>query len=307
VDTVLLHNAVMLIDKPEGTTSFDVIRRMRKQLHVKKAGHCGTLDKRASGLLVVCTGNATRLTTFLVESQKEYVGTVQLGAVTDTCDSEGMIIEKRDVPSDVFEEIHAVKEKYSGVIEQVPPEYSALKIGGKRASDRVRSGESLQMKPRTVEIHSLVVEEVDRENARIVIRVSCSRGTYIRALARDIGVSLGTGAYLSDLRRVRSGNFRVENAVTPVRLDEILAGGEDMTGFAMSPYQALEDFGSVTVTSSRAEKVRHGAPIRREDVERITRNDGKYLRVLDPDGNLLAVGELEPEPFRVKYRCVFPA
>ena len=141
----------------------------------------------------------------------------------------------------------------------------------------------------------------------MVIRVTCSKGTYIRALARDTGILLGTGAYLSGLRRVGSGSFRVENAVTPDKFDEILLQGEDMAGFVMLPHQALKDFGSVTVSRNRANKVRHGAPVREEDVEDITRREGRYFQVLDPDGNLLAVAEIEPEPFRVKYRYVFPA
>ncbi|MFW5769835.1 MAG: tRNA pseudouridine(55) synthase TruB [Spirochaetota bacterium] len=293
------------MDKPAGITSFDVIRRLRKQLHIKKAGHCGTLDKWASGLLVICTGRTTKLATFLIEGKKEYTGTVVLGTITDTCDADGEVLETRDVPDEVFDEVSKIPVAFSGKIQQVPPRYSALKIEGKRASDRVRGGEELEMKPRPVEIHSLVIEKVDIENRTLQIRVICSKGTYIRSLARDIGEMLGTGAYLAELRRTRSGKFKVEQAVTPDQLDLMLENGELNGEFVIPADRAIDDFGSVVVSDNRAEKVPHGAPIYEEDVEEVTGGDGKYYRVVSRDGELLAVAELHAHPFRVKYRHVF--
>lgn len=305
MDLSCLHNAVLLIDKPAGITSFDVIRRLRKQLHIKKAGHCGTLDKCASGLLVICTGKVTKLATFLVEGEKEYRGTVVLGTITDTCDADGEVLETRDVPDEVFEDVSKIPVAFTGKIQQVPPRYSALKIDGKRASDRTRGGEELEMKPRSVEIRSLVIEEVDPENKNLQIRVTCSKGTYIRSLARDIGEMLGTGAYLTGLRRIRSGKFKVEQAVTFDQLDMILESGNRDGEFVIFPDRALDDFGSVVVSDSRADKVQHGAPIFEEDIEKITGEDGKYYRVINREGKLLAVAELYSHPFRVKYRHVF--
>lgn len=208
---------VFLVDKPVGPSSFGMVRNVRRALGIKKVGHAGTLDPFASGLLVICAGRpATRMISRLMEGEKEYIATLKLGVETTTQDPEGEIIARRAVGTLDRELVEECLEKFRGEQEQVPPAYSALKHKGKPLYHYARRGIEVTKEPRRVFIGSLEYLDTPGDCCHAVdelkVRVVCSKGTYIRTLASDIGRELGCGAHLSALRRVRSGIFSVENA-----------------------------------------------------------------------------------------------
>ena len=212
-------NGVYLIDKPEGISSFAVVRRVRKLLGIKKVGHAGTLDPFASGLLVVCAGReATRHISFFMEGQKEYRARLQLGIETDTHDPEGTITRTRPVPDLNEQQLTACLNRYLGQQWQTPPAFSALKHKGKPLYHYARQGVFISKDPRAIEIYSLQLVAFEASAAQLDIAVQCSRGTYIRVLAHDIGNDLGCGAHLISLRRTGSGTARVANALDGKRL-----------------------------------------------------------------------------------------
>jgi tRNA pseudouridine55 synthase len=214
----MVEGGVFLVDKPMGITSFAVVARMRRLLGIKKVGHAGTLDPFATGLLVLCAGrSATKLIDQLMVGEKEYLATLQLGIETETLDSEGAIVRQAPVPVYQGESIEACLARFRGRQMQTPPAYSALKHQGKPLYYYARKGQAVFKEPRQVEIR--VLERTDLEEisagagACLSLRVVCSKGTYIRALAADIGRDLGCGAYLAQLRRLRSGCFSLENSL----------------------------------------------------------------------------------------------
>ncbi len=218
-----LGGEVLLFDKEPGWTSFDLVQKVRntlcRRMGIKKlkVGHAGTLDPLATGLLILCTGKATKKIESIQQEEKEYLATLKIGATTPSFDKEteeDSIINYSHVNENLLNETLA---KFEGETEQVPPIFSAVKVKGKRAYDYARNGESLKLQPKKIVIRTIVVELFDLPYVKI--RVVCSKGTYIRALARDIGEALKCGAYLTTLRRTRIGKYRVENAV---RLDFFL-------------------------------------------------------------------------------------
>lgn len=203
---------VILIDKPLDWTSFDVVRKIRSLIKVKKVGHAGTLDPLATGLLVVCTGKFTKKINEYMGMEKEYTGTFTLGAVTPTYDLESGPVEVKDVSGLSDEQIYKATEFFIGEIQQVPPIHSAIKQGGKPVYLMARKGVNVQLEPRAVTIKGFTAEKV--QLPIVHFRVVCSTGTYIRSLANDFGRQLGCGAYLSSLRRTRIGPFYVDDAET---------------------------------------------------------------------------------------------
>lgn len=219
----MIEAGIFLVDKPAGPTSFAVVARMRRLLGMKKVGHAGTLDPFATGLLVLCAGRpATKLIDQLMAGEKEYLATLQLGVETETLDSEGKVLRHCPVPELAPETIEACLAKFRGRQMQAPPVYSALKHKGKPLYYYARKGEPVFKEPRAVEISLLEARDqalLGGEQSSLHLRVVCSKGTYIRVLAADIGRELGCGAYLSQLRRLRSGCFTVEKALTWEDLD----------------------------------------------------------------------------------------
>jgi tRNA pseudouridine55 synthase len=201
---------VILIDKPLDWTSFDVVRKIRSAIRIKKVGHAGTLDPLASGLLIVCTGKFTKKINEYMGMEKEYTGTFTLGAVTPTYDLESEPVEIRDIAGITEAQIIAATAFFTGEIQQVPPIHSAIKQGGKPVYLMARKGIDVQLEPRTVTIKAFAIERI--ELPLVYFRVVCSTGTYIRSLANDFGQQLGCGAYLSKLRRTRIGLFLADNA-----------------------------------------------------------------------------------------------
>lgn len=201
---------VLLIDKPLYWTSFDVVRKIRSLIKIKKVGHAGTLDPLATGLLIVCTGKFTKKINEYMGMEKEYIGTFTLGAVTPTYDLESEPIDLKDISGITEKQIHNATKPFTGEIQQVPPMHSAVKKDGKPVYLMARKGIDLQLEPRTITINSFTIENI--ELPIVNFRVICTTGTYIRSLANDYGKELGCGAYLSSLRRTRIGEFLAENA-----------------------------------------------------------------------------------------------
>jgi tRNA pseudouridine55 synthase len=203
---------VMLVDKPLGWTSFDVIRKLRSLIGIRKIGHAGTLDPLATGLLIVCTGKFTKRINQYMAQQKEYTGTITLGATTPTYDLESEPVNFKDTNLITLEKVQSILPQFTGLIEQIPPAHSAIKIDGKRVYELARKGKEVKLEPRTVHIYSF--EILAFRDAQLQFRVVCSTGTYIRSLANDLGQALGCGGYLSALRRTRIGEFEVTAAQT---------------------------------------------------------------------------------------------
>lgn len=220
-----LAGTVLLIDKPLRWTSFDVVNKVRNALKKKygkiKVGHAGTLDPLATGLLIVCTGKMTKRVDEYQAQEKEYTGTIMLGATTPTLDAE--MAPDATFPTDHItpEMVHAAAQKFIGETEQMPPMYSALKVGGETAYKAAREGRELELKPRKVTITEFELTNIALPE--VSFRVVCSKGTYIRSLARDMGTALGSGGYLSGLRRTRIGEFRVGDAYDLQKLTEVIS------------------------------------------------------------------------------------
>jgi tRNA pseudouridine55 synthase len=242
---------VVLVDKPEGWTSHDVVAFLRPILGTRRVGHAGTLDPLATGLLVVLYGRATRLADALHATPKTYVAEIALGSETTTDDREGEATASADVPELSDAMVRTALAAFVGRHEQVPPSYSAVHVRGQRAYARSRRGETLTLEPRPVEIYEL--ELLSHEAARLGIRVGCSSGTYIRALARDVGRTLGTRAHLAALRRFTVGPFTVDQALAPARIREIGA-------VALAAHVVPEDAARRLLASSRAKESSSAAP-----------------------------------------------
>ena len=207
-------HGIILLDKPAGPSSFRMVQLVRRALGIKKVGHAGTLDPFASGLLIICVGRAaTRLVERLMAGDKEYLATLQLGVSTDTHDLEGRVLAEQPLTPDHFARLEQSLASLRGELQQVPPPFSAVKHRGKPLYAYARKGEMISKPPRRVVIEELAVLELDRAAGRLVLRIRCSKGTYIRSLAHDLGAALGCGAHLVALRRLASGPFRVEEAI----------------------------------------------------------------------------------------------
>lgn len=220
---------VIAINKPLGMTSFCALAHVRKSISVRlgvkriKIGHAGTLDPLATGVLVLCTGKFTKRIEEFQLHGKEYTATLQLGATTPSYDMEHPVNETYPTDGITRERIEQVLHQFEGDIEQVPPTFSACKIGGQRAYDLRRKGKDVELKPKQIRIDEIELTAFDPEKMQMSIRVACGKGTYIRALARDIGRALNSGAYLTELCRTRSGDYRVENCIELKQFDEWLA------------------------------------------------------------------------------------
>lgn len=281
---------VMLVDKPLGPTSFDVVRRVRRALRVKSAGHTGTLDPAASGLLPVCLGDATRIARFLTDGDKEYEGVVRFGQTTDTLDAAGTVLETRDASAVTREAVEAAAQAMLGPQLQTPPMYSAKRVDGKRLYDLAREGVEVEREPTPIDIRTLEVVSFNHPEA--TIRVRASKGTYIRVIAQDLGEALGCGAHLSGLRRTGSGSLEVRDAMTLDRLEE---APEEALGRLISVEHALEFLPAIQLDERHAKNVGYGNAL---DLAMQTRlglkplPPGQHVRLLDPQSLIVAVGEV---------------
>lgn len=285
-------HVVININKPKGITSNDALIRVKKTLKIKKAGHAGTLDPLATGVLLIATNEATKVLPYLMGLDKEYIFTAQLGIITDTYDSEGRIVEQRDFRSVDERAIIKVLEGFKGEIVQKPPIFSALKHRGKPLYEYARSGMTINVNERVVKIYD--IELIHFEPPNICMKVSCSTGTYIRSLCHDIGLVLGTGAHVIELIRTRIGNFTIQNSTNP---EEIAHSSKGILNID----DALSHILSIIVDKSLSDRVKRGEGF---SVKNIDTRKGlikqNIIRICDVEGKTFAIGFLKGEKVIVK-------
>jgi tRNA pseudouridine55 synthase len=290
-------SGVLVVDKPIGLTSHDVVQIIRRGTGIRRAGHTGTLDPRASGVLVVLIGPAVRLSEYVSASDKRYQATIRLGSSTDTYDADGVVTKSFvSVDSITEERFSEVLEQFIGEIEQVPPPYSAVKVKGKKAYEMAREGEEVDLSPRKINVYSL--EVLEWAPPEVVIDVYCSSGTYVRSLANDLGNALGCGAHLVGLRRTKSGRFTLRDAVPLRRLQEGFDAG-DWYRHLIPAAEALADWPMVELNADGVELVRHG--------HRVPGDAGStgWARGISEQGDLVALLEFDPESLEWQPRKVF--
>ncbi|GMV40154.1 MAG: tRNA pseudouridine synthase B [Myxococcales bacterium] len=273
---------VLAVDKPPGVTSFDVVQAVRRALGVRRVGHAGTLDPFATGLLVVCVGEATKAVPFLMDGDKEYEAVVALGSETDTLDTEGVVVAEADAAHVTREAAIEAARAFVGLVEQVPPAYSAIHQGGRRLYELARAGVAVEAPSRWVRMEHITVTGF--EPGRVSLRVRCGKGTYIRSLARDLGRALGTVAHLAALRRTESGAFRVAGAVS---LTEVLSQGREVAGRLVPIEEALAHLPALHLDEDTAQRVGWGQRVAVSGT-----SDAEATRLLDPCGRLVAVGRV---------------
>ena len=277
-----LQNAisgVLVIDKPIGLTSHDVVQVIRRGTNIRRAGHTGTLDPRASGVLVVLLGPAVRLSEYVSASDKRYQAVIRLGTTTDTFDEEGRVTGSS--PVDITEEQFSEALKtFIGEIEQVPPPYSAVKVQGRKAYDAARAGEELDLSPRKITVYNL--EVLEWALPEVVIDVYCSSGTYVRSLANDLGKMLGCGAYLVGLRRTKSGRFTLRDAVPLRKLKEAFEEG-NWYQYLIPAAEALSDWPAIELDAEKLDLIRHGHRVPAEE------NSSGWARGISEQGELVAL------------------
>lgn len=285
-------NLVINLDKPKGMTSQEAVTAVKKLLRIKKAGHAGTLDPIATGVLLVCLNEATKIARFLMDLDKEYIARIKLGEKTDTLDSEGKVIERVGEFSVTKEQIISVLDGFQGEIEQTPPMYSAIKINGEPLYKLARKGVTIERQKRLVRI-----ERIDLLNLDIPfvdIRVSCSKGTYIRSLCSDIGDALGTGGHLVELRRIATGGFNANRAIKLddlariVRKDGLEHALKEVPSF-ITIDAALSRLDEVILSSEDTAKARNGMPLRNYKGIK----NSKYVRLKGADGRLIGIGRVD--------------
>ncbi len=275
-----MPSGILLVDKPGAITSHDVVARARRALGTRKIGHAGTLDPMATGLLVLGVDGATRLLTYLVGLDKTYEATIRLGVVTDSDDADGVETARVDAAAVTEDAVRGGILGLTGEIEQVPSRVSAIKVGGRRAYDLARAGETVELKPRRVTVSRFEVRDIRRHDGLVDVdvEVDCSSGTYIRALARDLGAHLGVGGHLTALRRTRIGPFHVVDAVSEITPEAPLRAPADV---------AASVLGTFAVSAGEARDLRHGKRL----AGAAERLDARTPAAIDPDGRLVGIVE----------------
>lgn len=288
----------LLVDKPSGWTSHDVVAKVRNLLRMKKVGHAGTLDPMATGLVVVGLGRATRLLRFVQGAPKEYVARAVFGVATDSLDADGAILERSEMNVGQAE-VEAVMERFVGTIAQIPPMVSARKVGGRKLYELAREGIEIEREARDVEIYSLELIDFAPSNyPEVTFRTVCSTGTYVRTLGDDLARALGGRAHLGALRRVRNGSLHVNEALT---IDEIEAAAKEGTAFdlVLSARDGLPDLAEAVVGDDIAAGIRNGLAFPAAALSGDSMQEGP-VRMVSGDGRLIAVytidaGKARPE------------
>ncbi|MBK7392077.1 MAG: tRNA pseudouridine(55) synthase TruB [Chloracidobacterium sp.] len=301
---------ILIIDKPAGITSHDVVARVRRILQTKRVGHTGTLDPFATGVMVILIGQATRLAQFLDKDEKEYEALVRFGFETDTGDLTGQVknVECRMQNAEVAEILdrtnwNQVFSSFRGVIEQTPPMYSAKKVDGKKLYEHARKGETIERKSVTITIHKLELlgdlrrNDLGLESCDLGLKVTCSAGTYIRTLAEDIGRKVGVGAHLAELRRTRAGKFGIEQSITLENLEQI----DDKQSVLIPMEEAVSHLTAFTLNTDRVGKTKSGMSTRVFEPQFTA---GQPIRMIDDDGTLIAMGAYDETENSVRPKVV---
>jgi tRNA pseudouridine55 synthase len=281
-------SGILVVDKPVGMTSHDVVQAIRIGTGIKRAGHTGTLDPRASGVLVILVGPAVRLSEFVSASDKRYQAIIRLGATTDTYDADGRFTKAAttNTPINVTEaQFEEALKKFVGRIEQTPPPYSAVKVQGRKAYEMAREGEPVELEPRIIDVYHL--EVLEWAPPEVVIDVHCSSGTYVRSLANDLGNVLGCGAYLVGLRRTKSGRFSLRDATPLRKLQEAFRAG-NWYQYLIPAAEGLADWPAIELTPDQVDDVKHGHRVPAAE-------DAKpgLVRGVSMAGELIALMELD--------------
>ena len=300
MDNQELKNAisgVLVVDKPVGMTSHDVVQAIRMGTGIRRAGHTGTLDPRASGVLVILVGPAVRLSEYVSASDKRYQAVIRLGASTDTYDADGRFTQQANAPVNVTEQqFEETLKQFIGEIEQTPPPYSAVKVQGRRAYDMARQGEEVDLAPRKITVHHL--EVLEWAPPEVVVDVHCSSGTYVRSLANDMGNALGCGAYLIGLRRTKSGRFSLRDATPLRKLQEAFQAG-NWYQLLIPAAEALADWPAIELDPDQVEAIKHGHRVAAAE-------DAKgMVRGVSMAGELVALLELDEAAHEWQPKKVF--
>lgn len=286
------YDGIILIDKEEGMTSFDVVKAIRRLLKVKKVGHAGTLDPFATGLLIILLGQGTKLSNYLMAGDKVYQATMRLGVETDTQDLTGRVLKRGLVPELEPEFIRKVARRFVGDIEQAPPLFSAVNYRGKRAYELARKGIKIDLQKRTVKVHSLAITSIDLPE--VSMKVTCSRGTYVRSLAADLGKELGPGAHLKSLRRFCSGPFSVKDALSLEKVEH-LSRDRIVPESIIPLHKALPEMKQAKVEGSMAQRIRNGHQPGCDEVAMadLPRSFEGYMKLVEGEG-LVAIAKVHP-------------
>jgi tRNA pseudouridine55 synthase len=280
-------SGLLNLNKPPGLTSHDVVAQIRRLTGQRRVGHAGTLDPLATGVLLVCLGQATRLIEYLMTGQKQYRAVIRFGLTTNTLDSQGQVIAQADPFGLSQAGLMALLPAFTGEIEQIPPIFSALKKDGRPLYQRARAGEKVEVEPRRVTIHTLTV--VAWQPPDLTLDVTCSPGTYIRSLAHDLGQAAGVGAHLARLTRTTSGGWRLDEAVS---LETLVSGQADWRAYLHPPDRAVNHLPAVTLTEDEARRVNYGQVIQLPQ----TNPAQPVWRAYTPTGSFLAILTLvEPD------------
>ena len=275
----------VLVDKPKGITSFDVIRSLRRILHFRKMGHMGTLDPNATGLLPICLGKATRLSRYLLKADKRYRATIRLGRATDTYDADGETVGETVEPPEISrEQLEAILAQYTGTFMQRPPLYSAKKVDGKRLYELAREGQVVEPEPCQVTIYDIEILNIERD--LLELDIHSSTGMYVRSLAHDIGNDIGCGAFLEELKRLAVGMLDLENAHTLEAIEAQQAEGK--RDFLRPMADLLPNYRAVQLNAFQIERVRNGNPVVVVDP---AFGQDERVRLFTQDGTFIAVGE----------------
>jgi tRNA pseudouridine55 synthase len=288
-------SGVLVVDKPVGMTSHEVVQIIRRGTNIRRAGHTGTLDPRASGVLVILIGPAVRLSEYVSASDKRYQAVIRLGANTDTYDSDGKVTSTN--PLEVTEEQFETElKKFIGEITQTPPPYSAIKMQGRPAYEMAREGEEVEMQPRIINVYSLDV--LEWAPPEVTVDVHCSSGTYVRSLAFELGEKLGCGAMLTGLRRTKSGRFTLKDAVPLRKLIESF-DNNSWYKFVIPAAEALAEWTALSLNNEQVEAIRHGHRIPGEG------KAGEMVRGITEQGELVALLEFDEATKEFQPRKVF--
>lgn len=283
-------DGVLNLNKPAGLSSQQAVIRVKKILRARRAGHAGTLDPQATGVLVICLGKATKITSFLMNTTKGYTAQMVLGQETDTQDSLGKVVKSKPVPPLGWAQLEAAFKRFEGEVEQVAPMYSALRVNGERLYKLARKGLEVDREPRRVYIYSLVPEAFSSPVVRFSI--ICTSGTYVRTVCHDVGRFLGCGAHLAALERTSVGHFKIHEALTLEQLEGLARKGKGRESL-LSLDRALSFLPALTVREEYVERVLHGAPVQAGWAmeEEGAFAAGGMVRVKSPDSQLLGIAE----------------
>ena len=294
------HEGILVVDKEIGPTSHDVIMSMRSILNMRRIGHCGTLDPLASGILLVCLGVFTRLNEWLSACEKEYEATFFLGATSDTGDAQGHITPGQNISEPARDEIVQQVQSFAGTLEQVPPVFSAIKVQGIRSYELARRKLAVPLKARKVHISK--IEILDYDFPHLSLRVVCSRGTYIRSLASDLGEQLGCGGYVQALRRSRVGKMGLDMAMTLEQVREVCNSG-DLARHFVAPHSALDNLSQIILNPHELKRFVHGSSVSIKP--ECALGDTMVFAVYDPDMHLYGIGKWENKEGDLKPLKVF--